>query len=65
LNRIVCALAALLLLATGWAFAQANPPAPERDIVMRFTSDEQRDRFGAEPATELFGFVYWRFTAGS
>ena len=39
LNRIACAILALLVIATGWAFAEASPAAPERDIVVLFTSD--------------------------
>ena len=38
-KRIACALVALLVLATGWAFAEAGPATPVRDIVVLFTSD--------------------------
>lgn len=38
-KHIACALVALLVLVTGWTFAEVGPVAPERDIVVLFTSD--------------------------
>ena len=39
LSRIVCAFVTLLVMTAGWAFAEAPSPAPERDVVVLFTSD--------------------------
>lgn len=39
LSRIVCAFVTLLVMTAGWAFAEASLAAPERDVVVLFTSD--------------------------